>query len=168
MGQLPKSSFFRYYVEIERTTKVPDWAEFANGNPSIGHPAKKAYTSVRTFLLRLFHRLIDNRKPLQDIVQIALGPNIFAVYRDFVTYYSPVLAGVLIGNTKATTPSLLADIDVDVFGLFVQWMYTESLLNKKLEPAYQHRLMALWVLAKRLEYQPFKTPRSICLRSGDR
>jgi len=40
---------------------------------------------------------------------------------------------------------------VDVFGLLIQWMYNGSLLNKKLDPAYQHRLMALWVLAKRLE-----------------
>jgi hypothetical protein len=46
---------------------------------------------------------------------------------------------------------MLADIDVDVFCLFVQWMYKDSLNNKYGQPAYQHRLMALWVLGKRLQ-----------------
>jgi hypothetical protein len=45
---------------------------------------------------------------------------------------------------------MLADVDVDVFCLFVQWMYKDSLNNKYGQPAYQHRLMALWVLGKRL------------------
>jgi hypothetical protein len=46
---------------------------------------------------------------------------------------------------------MLADVDVDVFCLFVQWMYEDSLNNKYCQPAYQHRLMALWVLGKRLQ-----------------
>jgi hypothetical protein len=46
---------------------------------------------------------------------------------------------------------MLADIDVDVFCLFVQWMYKNSLNNKYGQPAYQHRLMALWVLGNRLQ-----------------
>ncbi|TVY87477.1 hypothetical protein LAWI1_G006831 [Lachnellula willkommii] len=93
-------------------------------------------------------------KPLENMVQIALGPHIFGVYRNFLTYHSHVLAGVLsgVGQTTSTLKlRILADIDIDTFGLFVQWMYTESLLDKNLEPAYQHRLMALWILAKRLQ-----------------
>lgn len=87
-------------------------------------------------------------------MQIALGPHVFGVYRNFLTYHSPVLAGVLsgVGQTTSTLKlRILADIDIDVFGLFVQWMYTESLLSENLEPAYQHQLMAVWILAKRLQ-----------------
>jgi hypothetical protein len=50
----------------------------------------------------------------------------------------------------ASTPECLTDVDPEVFGLFVQWLYTQSLLNKYGQPAYQHRLIGLWVLAKRL------------------
>jgi hypothetical protein len=50
----------------------------------------------------------------------------------------------------ASTPECLTDVDPEVFGLFVQWLYTKSLLNKYGQPAYQHRLIGLWVLAKRL------------------
>jgi hypothetical protein len=65
------------------------------------------------------------------MVQITLGPNVFWVYRDFITYYSPVLAGALSGGDMVTAPSVLADVDVDVFGLFVQWLYTQSLIKSK-------------------------------------
>jgi hypothetical protein len=37
-----------------------------------------------------------------------------------------------------------------VFGLFIQWIYTQSLLNKYGQPSFQHRLLGLWVLAKKL------------------
>jgi hypothetical protein len=37
-----------------------------------------------------------------------------------------------------------------MFGLFVQWLYTQLLLDKYGQPAYQHQLIRLWVLAKRL------------------
>jgi len=83
---------------------------------------------------------------------IVLGPNVFAVYQEFLEFYCPVLANALPNAVdRAATPKLLADVDNDVFGLFVQWLYTQSLLNKNSQPAYQHRSMALWVLAKRLQ-----------------
>jgi hypothetical protein len=89
---------------------------------------------------------------LQRISYIALGPNDFAVYSDFLDFYCPVLANTLLNaGDKAAIPEVLADVDIDVFGLFIQWLYTQSLLNKNSQPAYQHRSMALWVLAKRLE-----------------
>jgi hypothetical protein len=89
---------------------------------------------------------------LQRISYIALGPNGFAVYSDFLEFYCPVLSNAPLNTAdRAATPEVLADVDVDVFGLFIQWLYTQSLLNKNSQPAYQHRSMALWVLAKRLQ-----------------
>ncbi|TVY84229.1 hypothetical protein LSUE1_G000532 [Lachnellula suecica] len=88
-------------------------------------------------------------KPLTEMANISLGPNTFAIYLAHIQYYSPVLVSAL--TSDGSTPRILADVDVDVFGLLVQWLYTQSLLNSKKEPAYQHRLMALWVLANRLE-----------------
>jgi hypothetical protein len=46
---------------------------------------------------------------------------------------------------------MLADVGVDVFGLFVQWIYGQGLANRYGQPSYQHRLMVLWVFAKRLQ-----------------
>lgn len=89
---------------------------------------------------------------MQGIVFIALGPHSFTIHRDFLEYDAPVLAKALYHEPSSTaTPAVLADVDVDVFGLLIQWIYTRSLLNQIQQPAYQHRLMALWVLAKRLE-----------------
>jgi hypothetical protein len=97
-------------------------------------------------------QLTGNRKPLLKITYISLGPNVFGVYQDFLDFYCPVLANALLNAADiSATPEILADVDVDVFGLFVQWLYTLSLLNKNSQPAYQHRSMALWVLAKRLQ-----------------
>jgi hypothetical protein len=50
----------------------------------------------------------------------------------------------------ASKPECLTNVDPEAFRLFVQWLYTQSLLNKYGQPAYQHRFIGLWVLAKRL------------------
>jgi hypothetical protein len=52
---------------------------------------------------------------------------------------------------RPVTPELLKDVDLNVFGLFIQWLYTQSLLNKHGQPAYQHRLIGLWVLGRILQ-----------------
>lgn len=96
--------------------------------------------------------LTDRRKPLADIIQIALGPSIFTVYQAFLSWHCPMLAEACRSyrGGPVLLPKILQDVDVDVFGLFVQWSYTQSLLYEKGQPAYQQRLLGLGVFAKRL------------------
>lgn len=53
-------------------------------------------------------------------------------------------------HKKSVLTKSLEDVDVDVFGLFVSWLYTEQLVNKRGKPPFQHRSMGLWILANRL------------------
>ena len=95
-----------------------------------------------------------HRKPLSRIIQIRVGEHHFNVYLDFLQWWAPRLADECVSFANTTRPVMLwqvRDVDPDVFGLFVQWIYTQSLLNKHRQPAYQHRCMGLWVLAKRLD-----------------
>lgn len=73
------------------------------------------------------------------------------MYRAHIAYYCPVLnEACYYAGASPIAPGMLSDVDIDVFGLFVQWIYNQSLLNKNGEAAYQHRLIGLWVLARRL------------------
>ena len=83
---------------------------------------------------------------------VFLGSNVFNIYNDFLEYYCPRLAATCRGSTldHPAKPLELEDVDVHVFGLFIHWIYKQKVTNKKGQPAFQHRLMQLWVLAERL------------------
>jgi hypothetical protein len=83
---------------------------------------------------------------------IYLGNNVFNIYNDFLSYYCPALAAACHSSTldRPAQPLELEDIDLDVFGLFIQWIYSQKVTNEEGEPAFQHQLMQLWVLAERL------------------
>jgi hypothetical protein len=90
-------------------------------------------------------------KPHSQISHIILGEHDFAIYFDYLLYHCPILAEqCYYASHRLANPDMLLDADFEVFGLLINWMYMESLNNKQGQPAYQHRLMGLWVLAKRL------------------
>jgi hypothetical protein len=87
------------------------------------------------------------------MVNINIMGKTFAVYLDWISYHSPILAGDC--YSCPITPEVLQRVEPDVFGLFVQWMYSAphyevGLINGRGQPVYQHRLMKVWVLAKTL------------------
>ncbi|KAG4431914.1 hypothetical protein IFR05_012601 [Cadophora sp. M221] len=69
-------------------------------------------------------------KPHAHIVQIQLRSNIFPIYAEFLSWHCPLLAEEC-EQAPGTLPKSLEDIDVDVIGLFVNWLYTEQVLNKR-------------------------------------
>jgi len=85
------------------------------------------------------------------VVRIPIREQAFYVYRDFLDWHCPIFLSTFFQGTRNTTPEILEDMDYNIFSLFVQWLYTESLLNKRGEPAYQHRLIGLWVFGKILQ-----------------
>ncbi|CZR69000.1 uncharacterized protein PAC_18901 [Phialocephala subalpina] len=96
-------------------------------------------------------------KPLPDIVQIELGSDIFSIHQEILSWHCPLLAEVCRVSGGRLPPDI-ADIEAEVFGIFVHWLNGQAyqlkgkdlLVNSLGKPAYQHRLVKLWVLAGRL------------------
>ncbi|KAH7303511.1 hypothetical protein BKA65DRAFT_560592 [Rhexocercosporidium sp. MPI-PUGE-AT-0058] len=84
-------------------------------------------------------------KPHTDIVHISLGSATFSIYADFLSWHCPLLVEECRhAPDKGETPRSLKDIKVNVFGLFVNWLYNDKLVNKRGQPPYQHRAMGVW------------------------
>jgi len=120
---------------------------------------KRSPLSCELVDIAKIHLLTNDRNllSLSRIVRIALGPDVFNIYYDFLVFNCPTLATMFeILDPATDMPQLLQDpkplsgLDPKVFVLFIQWLYTESLLNKHNQPAYQDRLMQLWILGKKL------------------
>ncbi|KAL2075228.1 hypothetical protein VTL71DRAFT_171 [Oculimacula yallundae] len=140
----------RYQLEYERTYTKPWQYSHSSGLYS---SEQKLYsgpfvpiTEKPTFLV-----------PHGNMIRISLGSALFTVYAEFLCWHCPLLAEeyhYTMGQhhpENALVSRYLYDMDDHVFGLFVNWLYTEKVANKHGKPPFQHRLMELWVLAKRLE-----------------
>ncbi|KAK0123644.1 hypothetical protein ONS95_008658 [Cadophora gregata] len=93
-------------------------------------------------------------KPHSDILKITLGSTTFAIYADFLWWHCPLLAQECqqtCSRELSFLPRSLQDVDMEVFCLFVNWLYMERVINKRDEPPFQQRTMGLYVIAKRLQ-----------------
>ncbi|PVH70724.1 hypothetical protein DL98DRAFT_597568 [Cadophora sp. DSE1049] len=65
-------------------------------------------------------------KAHSEIMSFALGASTFSVYADFIRWHCPLLAEEY-QHTRGHSilPKWLEDVDTEVFGLFINWLYTE-------------------------------------------
>lgn len=84
----------------------------------------------------------------------------FSFHQAILEWHCPVLADACKGFDNGDhLQDLLGDVDIDAFGLFVNYLNGQMfrlqgdqlLLNSAGRPAQHHRLIGVWVLAKRLQ-----------------
>jgi hypothetical protein len=76
----------------------------------------------------------------------------FIIHKDLICHYSPFFSAAFNGNfIEGTTQTMnLPDIDADIFGLLVHWLYTQQLdLDPKDRDSNVLPLAKLWRLAER-------------------
>jgi hypothetical protein len=87
-------------------------------------------------------------------VNVGEGDNrkVFKIHKKFAVYHSRVFKTAFDGNfAESETQSIdLDDVDTEVFGLFVQWLYTQDLRSVDKDYPMGDLLIKLWVLADRL------------------
>ncbi|KAH7418926.1 hypothetical protein BKA64DRAFT_751236 [Cadophora sp. MPI-SDFR-AT-0126] len=95
-------------------------------------------------------------KPHSEMINIALGQTTFAIYADFLRWHCPLLVeecqhACARDRDLPVVLKPLEGVGLDVFGLFINWLHMERVINKRGDPPFQQRTMGLWVLAKRLQ-----------------
>jgi BTB/POZ domain len=92
------------------------------------------------------------------VVTIIIGPEeskeTFIIHKELICHYSPFFSVAFNSNSKyaegATQTMKLPDVDVENFGLFVQWVYNQQIdLDPKERDANILPLAKLWTLAER-------------------
>lgn len=84
------------------------------------------------------------------------------MHQELICFYSPYFKAAFKGGFQEATTGevVLDDVDAEVFGLFVQWLYTQDIMDpdssttgetiKKQMPSTTH-LIELWLLAEYLQ-----------------
>jgi hypothetical protein len=98
----------------------------------------------------------------------------FLIHKNFICHYSPYFDAAFNGNfVEGETQTLdLEDTHPEVFGVFVQWLYTQQIIEPEESQrtlSQPRRLMSLWILADkvlvpRLQNETFR--RIDCFRKG--
>ncbi|KAH8601680.1 hypothetical protein B0O99DRAFT_588866 [Bisporella sp. PMI_857] len=76
----------------------------------------------------------------------------FQVHKNFITHYSPFFSAAFNGNfAEGESQKLeLDDTEPAVFGSFVQWLYTQDIVDGKGSLPDQPTLVNLWILADKI------------------
>jgi len=76
----------------------------------------------------------------------------FRIHQNYICHYSPYFKAAFTGNfTEAETQELqLEDVEGEIFGVFVNWLYTQTIEDEEAKVPSAHHLIQLWVLADRL------------------
>ena len=86
------------------------------------------------------------------MIKFVVGTSTFSVYADFVRWHCPMLAEEKEHmRGRSSIHRSLEGVDAEVFGLFVSWLYTERVINKRGDPPFQQRCVGLWILGNRLQ-----------------
>ncbi|TVY44556.1 hypothetical protein LOCC1_G003358 [Lachnellula occidentalis] len=75
----------------------------------------------------------------------------FLVYKEFICYYSPVFAAAFNGNFEESANQSIDIVDVSprVFGLFINWLYTQNVVQDQDNAPTTGVLGDLWLLGDR-------------------
>ncbi|TVY78457.1 hypothetical protein LSUE1_G006516 [Lachnellula suecica] len=75
----------------------------------------------------------------------------FLIYKEIICYYSPFFEAAFNGGFEEGKNQTmdLCEASPKVFGMFVNWLYTQSIAQTKDESDF-HSLVELWILADRL------------------
>lgn len=80
------------------------------------------------------------------------GKQKFVLHRNFICHYSPFFDATFNGDFKEGKDQQLdlEETDPKVFGIFVNWLYTQEIVAPDEYPATSSHLVRLWVLADRM------------------
>ncbi|KAK0112499.1 hypothetical protein ONS96_001735 [Cadophora gregata f. sp. sojae] len=76
----------------------------------------------------------------------------FQVHKNYLCHYSPYFRAALTGPfIESSDQSVqLEDTSPSIFGIFVNWLYTQTLINKSSEQPLSSHLFKLWILADKM------------------
>jgi hypothetical protein len=75
----------------------------------------------------------------------------FIIHKDFICYYSPFFSAAFNGKFEEgrTQTMDLYDVDPHVFGILVDWIYSQEVTDFKKERSYLVTCAKLWILGDR-------------------
>lgn len=89
----------------------------------------------------------------------------FRVHKNYICHYSPYFEAAFNGNfVEGETQVLeLDDTDPRIFGMFVNWIYTQELVNEEGNSPSCTSCINLWILADRLLVPSLQNQALVCL-----
>jgi hypothetical protein len=77
---------------------------------------------------------------------------LYRIHQNYICHYSPYFKAAFTGSfAEAETQELqLEDVEGEVFGIFANWLYTQTIENEDAKVPSADQLIQLWVLADRL------------------